>query len=227
MPAPATPNLRYTSGDFTIATAVSLPVFDAPFKEDGNNEQCVLTQEFMQNLADFTPLALDTPHPDYTDFLLVSESEQRDATGGKVRWTRTYAKVPTDFNVDRGTTTFTFPGKSGLVLGGIVGYGGSADGRRPLSKTVNTRIERSFFLNPTDTDIPVEEQFQVTYGTDDQATNYLNNNADNPLAADTVPSRTEYDALVAAGTRIVAQDSQRDIWMGHIYMRQTLTIVAQ
>src|SRR6478736_414487 len=219
MPAPATPNLRYTSGDFTVPAAVTLPVFDAPFKADGNNEECVLTQEFIQNLADFARLALDTPHPDYADFLLVEEGEQRDAMGGKVRWTRTYAKVPEDFTVDRGTIAFTFPGKSGLVTGGIVGYGGSADGRKPLSKTVTTRIARAFFINPDDADIPVLEQFSVKYGVDEQPTEYLNNNADNPLAADTDPSRTAYEALVTAGDRIVAQDSSRDIWMGHIYMR--------
>jgi len=231
MPTPtfplSLPNRRYTSGDFTVATPLSLPVFDAPFKDDGINIDYVLTQEFMQNLVDFEREALDTPHPNYTDFILVSESDLRDAGGGRVRWTRTYAKVPTDFSVARGTYAFTFPGFSGLVTGGIVGYGGSDDGRVPLDKTVSCTIARAFFLNPTVTDIPVLPQFQVTYGADERATEYVNDNASNPLYNDTNPSRTEYDALVAAGTLIVAQDSSRDIWMGNIYMRETFYVQAQ
>jgi hypothetical protein len=227
MPAPATPNVVYSSGDYTEATPISLPVFDAPFRADGININYVLTQEFMQNLADFERLALDTAHHDYADFILVEESELRDASGGRVRWTRTYAKVPTNYSVEDDTFAFEFPGFSGLVTGGIVGYGGSDDGRLPLQKTVTTTKSRAFFLNPTAIDIPVLEQFQATYGTAEVPTRYVNDNASNPLYDDTDPSRTEYDALVTAGTLLVVQDSTRRIWMGNIYMRETFSTPAQ
>jgi len=227
MPAPATPNVAYRSGDFTVATAVSLPVFDAPFREHGINIDYILTQDFMIKLANFARLALDTPHPDYPDFLLVQESQLSDVSGGNVRWTRTYAKVPDDYEKRTETINFTFPGKSGLVTGGIVGYGGSDDGRIPLNKTVNIILARAFFLNPTDADIPVLPQFQVTYGTALEPTAYLNDNATNPNYDDTAPSRTEYDALVAAGDPLVSQDSERGLWMGNIYMRETLYVIAQ
>ena len=60
-----------------------------------------------------------------------------------------------------------------------------------------------------------------------QPTDYLNDNASNPLYADTTPSRTDYDALVTAGDRLVAQDSTWDVWMGNIYVRETFYVTAQ
>jgi len=227
MPAPAIRNVPYASGDYTVATACSLPVFDAPFKEDGIKEQYILRQDFMQLLSAYVPLDLDTPHPDYSDFILVEESEQRDVTGGRVRWTRTYAKVPDAYEKEVDTVTFTFPGKSGLVTGGVVGYGGSDNGRLPLPKTVDYTRARAFFLNPAPGDLPILKQFQVTYGVQEEPTAYLNDNATNPNYDDTAPSRTEYEALVAAGEQLITQDSARRIWMGNIYMRETIYVTAQ
>jgi hypothetical protein len=228
MPAPATPNVPYASGDFTVATPCSWPVFAAPFKEDGINVDYILTQDFMIKGANFARLALDTPHPDYPDFLLVEESEQRDVTGGRVRWTRTYAKLPDDYEKPKGNFQFTFPGFSGLVYGGIVGFGGSDEGRLPPAKTVPVIIARAFYLtNDPETDIPMFEKFVVTYGGNDLPVDYVNDNASNPNFADTTPSRTEYDALKAAGDRLIAQDSTWDVWMGNIYVRETFYVKAQ
>lgn len=225
MPAPALPNLKYVSGDFTVATAVTLPVFDAPFKELGINTQYLLTQDFVQNLADYVPLALDTPHPDYPDFMLASESEQRDQGGGKVRWTRTYAKLPDEFSKPRGNFNFTFPGWSGLVYGGFVGYGGSNDGRIPLNKTVACLVTRTFYrTTDPDTDIPILPKFQVLYGSGVTA-DYTTDTQG--AFTDTTPSTTDYQASVAAGDYLVAQDSTWDVWQGNIYLRETYYVKYQ
>lgn len=222
MPAPATPNLKYTSGDFAVATAVTLPVFDAPFRDAGINIDYLLTQDFEQNLADFARLALATPHPDYADFRLVSESELRDITGGKVRWTRTYAKVPDEYTKPRGNFAFTFPGWSGLVYGGFVGYGGSNDGRIPQNKTVACRVTRTFYLtNDPETDIPILPKFVVTYGSG-VVTEYTTDTQG--AFTDTTPSTTAYQAAVAAGSWLRAQDSTWDVWMGNIYVRETFEV---
>lgn len=228
MPAPATPNVPYASGDYTVATACSWPVFDAPFRDDGVNIDYVLRQDFIIKAASFARLALDTPHPDYADFLLVQESEQRDITGGRVRWTRTYAKLPAGYEKARGNFQFTFPGYSGLVYGGVVGFGGSDEGRIPLAKTAPVIIAREFFLtNDPETDIPMFQKFQVTYGAGNLPVEYVNDNATNPLYADTTPSRTAYAAQVTAGDRLIAQDSTWDVWLGNIYVRETYYVIAQ
>ena len=226
MPAPATPNLRYTSGDFSSPGAVSLPVFDAPFKEDGINIDYVLTQDFQQNLASFAREALDTAHPDYPDFILVQESELRALSGGKVQWTRTYAKLPEAYEKARGNFNFTFPGKSGLVTGVAVGYGGSADGRLPLAKTVPVIIAREFYLTTDpELDIPILDKFKVLYG--DQNTEWLNDTSGPGTPFDTNPTRTEYEAMVTAGDRLIAQDSTWDVWLGNIHVRETFYVRAQ
>jgi hypothetical protein len=213
----------YEDGDFSVAIAVTLPVFNAPF--EGVNIQYVLTQEWMQNLADYTPLALDTPHPDYAAFILVSEGEQSDLGGGKVRWTRTYAKLPDEYTKPRGNFTFTFPGWSGLVYGGFVGYGGSNNGRIPLNKTVACLVTRTFYLtNDPATDIPILPKFVVTYGSG-VITDYTND--DHGSFTDTTPNTTDYQASVAAGEYLVAQDSTWDIWMGNIYVRETFYVKYQ
>ncbi len=96
MPAPDTPNLIYVSGDHSVATPVSLPVFTAPFQ--GVNIDYVLTQDFQQTLGAYTPLDLNTPHVDYSDFILVEEGPRSDKGGGRIQWTRKYAKHPATHN---------------------------------------------------------------------------------------------------------------------------------
>ena len=85
-------NSAYQDGTFTVAKAVTLPVFSAPFP--GVNVDYVLTQDWVIDLANYSPLALDTAHPDYPTFKLAQESEKRDLGGGVVQWTRTYWKLP-------------------------------------------------------------------------------------------------------------------------------------
>lgn len=214
--------LDYEDGDFSVAQAVTLPVFDAPFKADGINIDYVLNQDFVQTQVNFVRLAKDTPHPDYPDYLLALESEQSDIEGGKVRWTRTYAKLPVEYTIPRGNFTFTFPGWSGLVYGGFVGYGGSTDGRLAVEKTVACRVTRTFY-HTTDpiTDIPILPKFEVTYGSG--ATTDFTTDTQGAFT-DTTPSTTDYQAAVAAGDWLIAQDSTWDVWLGNIYVRETFEV---
>jgi hypothetical protein len=96
----------------------------------------------------------------------------------------------------------------------------------PVQETVATKIVRTFY-NTTDpeSDIPILSKFTVTYGTAAVETEYVND--DNGVYFDTDPTRTEYDALVTAGDYIIAQDSNWDIWMGNIYVRETYYVKAK
>ena len=130
------PNIAYVSGSFTVATACSLPEFSAPFP--GINIVYLLTQEFMQYVNSYTALALDTPHPDFTDFLLVSEDKQRDMGGGIVRWTRTYAKFPQTYDQP---SAFSYN-----FIGYFTGGGTSAIyGRERFVSGVAARIQFDYF----------------------------------------------------------------------------------
>lgn len=104
-------DVSYRDG-MTDAASVGIPNFTAPFA--GVNIDYVLTQDYMQLLANYTPLALNTAHPDYSDFVLVSEGPHQDQGGGVVRWTRTYAKTPAG-RQDYASLAYNFIGYLGLT----------------------------------------------------------------------------------------------------------------
>jgi hypothetical protein len=225
------PNLAYESGDFSQPAAVSLPEFTAPFA--GVNVDYVLTQDFMVNLNNFASLDLNTPHPDFSDFVLVAEGERKDVTGGKVQWTRTYAKVPATYSEPGGNISYHFIGLEGVI--GAIGVT-SVTGRERFSKNVPVKIARDFFLvgvgqtYTTFEAIPVISATRYYYG----ATPYLDIDylADSPpFAQASNPSRTQYQAMITADASpnsfsIVAEDSVLTRWLGNIYIRETRYIKA-
>jgi len=85
----------YLDASPSTARRCGLPVLGFPIP--GVNVAYILTEKWMQLLANsstWTPLALNTAHPEYTGFVLVEESPLSDEGGGFVTWTRKYAKVP-------------------------------------------------------------------------------------------------------------------------------------
>lgn len=226
---PTTPNLVYEDGSYTVASAISLPVFSAPFADQGVNVNYLLTQDYVQNLADFTPLALDTPHEDYAEYGLVSEGEKQDLGGGKVKWTRTYAKLPDEFSRPSGNVTYNFIGYAGT--GGI---NVPAMSWRPrISKAVPTKLTRKFYRTPDPLrDIPFVPATRYYFGANPNLdTDELTNSP--PFDTTTVPSRATYEGWITADAAtsdsytIVAEASRVSVWQGNIYVRDTLYIKAQ
>lgn len=209
-----------TSGDFTVASAVGAPRFERPFRV--LNEALILRQDFMQFVEDFEPLAFDTPHPDFTDYLLVDESPHEDMGGQVVKWTRTYAKIPSTFS-EWTTDNYTFPG--------IVTSPNGQFNRELLTKTASIRTEFEFFLvaagetYETPDEIPVTTAFQIYQ--EWWGVNYFVNSLLDGDIYFTVPDTTEYLAMVAAGDEIVVRDSTVRQWIGNIYMRETSYTKAQ
>lgn len=216
--------LTFQDGLFTTARAVTLPVFSCPFADEGVNERLVLTQDFVVALEDFAPLALDTVHPDYGDYVLVGEGPQTDLGGGIVQWTRTYAKVPTDFTRPAGNYSYNFIGLYGVYGLGVT----NVTGRPRQTHNVPVQLSREFALtDDPDADLPpIEAQRYVWSADESQDVDYL---ADAPpLDEPTSPSRTEYDDLIADDDyNIVVETSTVKIWMGNIYVRETLRVKAR
>lgn len=105
-------NLTYTDGDYSSAFAVSPLITQPAF--DGVNTHYVGTQRWVQARANYSPLALDTAHPDSASFLLVKESEFEDLGGGIQEWTRTYAAIPSQ-RIEGRSLAWELPG---LGMGG-------------------------------------------------------------------------------------------------------------
>jgi hypothetical protein len=228
------PNVRYVSGDFSTPVACTLPEFAAPI--EGQTGNYVLSQDFICNLSSFTPLALNTPHPDFPTYYLVSEGEKRDIGGGKVRWTRVYAQVPATYTEPGGSYAYNYIG----FVGNVISQGGevtlSVTGRERKVENSPVQITREFFLVGTGQtytqwqSIPVISG-QRYYGATGLDTDYLTDAP--PFVTATNPTRTAYLALVTADAAspssfsLVVEDSTVTRWMGNIYMRETRRIKAK
>lgn len=66
-------------------------------------------QDYVIERASFSPLALDTPHPDIPDAYLVEETPWEDIGGNVVKWTRVYSKIPAAWR-DYESFAWTIPG---------------------------------------------------------------------------------------------------------------------
>lgn len=227
------PNVVYAAGDFTIAQPCSLPVFSAPI--DGVNVFYLLTQEWEMDANSFAPEALNTPHPDFADYVLTGEGPQSDLGNGVVRWTRTYAKVPDTYTESGGSLSYNFIGFQGYT------QTSSTDdtpltGRPRFTRTVPVQITREFFLTGsgqtyvTSEQIPVIDQQQYLLDSTQYYVDFLSD--DPPYANQTDPGRAEYDALITTDAAtvnsfsLVAEASRITRWQGNIFMRETLRIKA-
>lgn len=269
-----TPNSppAYVDGDLTVATEVGKPRLTQPFA--GDNGEYVLQQDFMQFLANFTPLALNTAFPTapYSSYLLTGESPLQNLDAGIVKWTRTYCLVPASRS-DPGSTPYRFIGYAGqitLVGSTLISF----VGRPRFTRVVKCRVQHDYFLIGTggltdDSAITLflEQGYYTPLGTTttsggvttltplypitntlQQVTgNMVDNLNDNATwlgtsfsATLTVPTRTQYLALITAGTplpnqagtgcrtgEIIAVGSTLSRWQGNILDRQTTYIYAQ
>lgn len=134
----------YVSGDFTAAQKVGKAEFSPPFS--GVNTDYLLTQDFMISLASFTPLALNTAHPDYASYFLVQEGPLKDVGGGMVRWTRTYAYTPSPRD-DYTSISYNFIGFYGFLTTASFVPGPTAIiGRQRQTLNVTCRVHYDYFL---------------------------------------------------------------------------------
>ncbi len=227
--------IAYTSGDHSIATAVSLPEFTAPF--EGVNIDYVLTQDFQQLKASYVSTALNTAHPTEADFILVSEGPRKDISGNRWQWTRTYAKVPATYSQPQ-STTYNFIGFYGTFGVGVT----TATGRSRENLTVSARVQYDYFLTgiggtyATPYLIPIiqETRYYAAFTgatVNNTFTDYIGYSQSAavpqlaypvPPALTAYPSREVYEGWITAGTEIVAQASQVRRWMGNIIERETI-----
>lgn len=220
----------FTDGDFTVATPVSLPVFQSPFP--GVKDQWVFTQQWMQFLVNFSPATLGTAHPDtdtvhgptLSDYVLVAEGDRQSVGNGIVTWTRTYAKLP-NAREEWATIAYNFIG-----FYGVSGTNSASVSGRPRQvKTVPCRIAFDYWMTglPDDTlianrkvttagKIPIivelkyffEGQVSGNYSTDPtygMATDFIGD-VNVTIGNPTYPTRANYDILRQVGTVLSSTD---------------------
>jgi len=219
-----------------VAAACSLPEFFAI--SPATTAEYAFRQDFMQLRANFTPTALDTAHPstgmtpDFSDYFLVKEEDRKDMGNGLVKWTRTYAKLPASYD-EFESFAYHFIGYGGVVMTGSAFYV-AVTGRQRFTRIVASRVANEFYqTSDPRADIPsILGQRYVTGGDE-----FPGIDVDFLMDAGTVagvtyiatvPSATEYKALVTAETEIVAEDSriERMFGSGNLWVRKTRYVVA-
>lgn len=233
--------VKYQTGSLQTAAKAGEAVFTCPLK--GVKDALLLTQTWSQVVtptAPWTPLALNTPHPDYPTFFLVEEGPLTDLGGYMASWTRTYAKIPDTYTEPGGNNIYNligFAGDYGNVATDVV-----ISGRERENRALQVHIIRDFFLvdpttgssggagtlaSPYDIweSIPSIAQYDYYFGSTDLKVNYIA--PAGYWGGDTTPTKEAYLALVAAGTLIAVQMSTLTRWNGLIYMRETLKVKPQ
>jgi len=207
--------VRYRSGDFTVATAVGILRNESPLLPE-LNEVLIFHQDYVQLLNSFTALPYNDPNPDLLGetAYLINESPREDFGGNKVKWTRSWARVPSSYSMSGGIYVYNFPG--------------FATGRAfEVSRfPVAVRIQRDFFLCGnlgTFTqweDIPITKAFAPYEGGD--STDYVNE-----LSDTTTPTLNDYLAAIFLEQEIQIEDSKVRSWMGSIYVRENFFVKAR
>lgn len=237
-----------------VASAVGAPRFGAPFAGDAAVYK--LEQDFMQFTANYSPLALNTAHPDYATYYLTGEGALSDAGGGISKWTRTYCSIPVTRN-DYTSMAYAFIGYFGQIASLATDPNFPVVGRPRQTRTVTCRVQNDYFLcaagqtytTPSAIPIILATKYYIPQGSvtvstgifiyaypPPGSTSDMNNGTDTDLIWDpaavsgiipTVPSRTTYQGWINAGTELVAQASVISRWAGNIYQRQTKYVIAQ
>lgn len=112
------PRAKIIDGDHSVATPLNTPEFESPIPRVA--AEYLLREKYRMSRNDYEaagPLPLNTPHPDYPTFYLVSESPRRDiGLGSIIDFERTYAAVPAT-HYDWNTIDFSAIGLT-IALGG-------------------------------------------------------------------------------------------------------------
>lgn len=203
-------------GTFTSAAVQGGPHRTFPFERDLT--AFIEEQRYMILKANFARLALSTPHPTIATAFLVQETDLQNLGSGLVEWTRRYATVPATRS-EYESYAVTFPAIYDAV-------GSDSYRTLPLSLKVAARVEFAYYhvgvdvAYPTVEDIPLVERFSPLYSASiDAEVDFVN--------PSTVPTATEYLAMVAAEDEIAVEDSELHPWLGNIYERVTRYVKAR
>lgn len=173
-------------------------------------------QQFMQAIGSFSALALDTPHPTATIFLLVREGEFSAIGGGVQKFNRYYATTPPQ-RVEFSSYAATFPG---LIFW-----------RAPIVSTSVAKITYDYILLAAG---QVPTLLNETRVTDTSAKSIQPILSDILLNINTIPNDAQYvtsyynpDLTVPTSFSIRAEGQSLERWEGNFHIIKTINIKAK
>lgn len=220
---------KWSDGGWRFPIPSALPEFSAPIPGVATNY--LLTQKWQQSLNGYNtdgPLALNTAHPDYGTYYLVSETPKQDIGGGNVEFTRNYLNKPAT-HTEYSTLIYSFIGFLGVVGINVQ----PVTGRLRVARPALAKIVFDYFWIAAAGDYTTADNIPVTNQTKyyDQTgsvleVDYLRDSP--PYTVATVPSLTTYNGWVASPAwQIVAEPSSITRYMGTFFQRKTIYIQPQ
>jgi hypothetical protein len=225
-----------TDGLLTTAQTVGGARKSFPF--EGDVSSFIVEQDYHVLLTSYSPLALSAAHGTYTNAYLVRESSLENIGAGVVMFTRTYAQIPASRS-EYGVFNYTMPGLLDSTNTPAPPYNLVAvyvgDGRDPKLVTSGDRVLFEYFLcaagqtYTTPGAIPILPAQEFVLSTNPLSLVYYLW-ANGAFGANTIPSRAQWETLIAGGTGIgtgaaagefISEASSISRWMGDIYVRQT------
>ena len=216
-----TTNAKYIDGDYSEATPCSAPVFESAFEH--TTEKHILRQDWCQDADLWQPLGLSSQHPDFSDYILVSEGPHQDLGAGAIKWERVYARIPETFVELAGNIAYQFIG----FWGANAVHTPFFDGREPFTRNVPCQVTRDFYLTDDPDTIAIIPATRYYSGANDNFDlTYLGDSP--PYYVTSVPSPDAYEDLINDDAfNLVAEASAVTRWMGNIWMRETKRVKAQ
>jgi hypothetical protein len=211
---------------FTVATRHGAPpVPEFPIARDITAIQW--TDVMWQLAANYSPLALNTQHPDHSNAYHVGESGHDSLGGGMLSWSRRYATKP--------ATRFEYPRAA-------VTYPGWYLEREPSSENTTVQVTYEYYLigpegfcdYANEDEIPLipESRMTDTAGADVALLSGILLNDGGGVLFDTTPTLADYkdlvaDDLAATGLYSLVLDCNLEPYAGNIIARVTRRVKAK
>lgn len=206
-------NIKYRSGDFTVAKQIGAMRHASPLLPF-SNEVILFEQDVVQRAEYFVALDYNTLSLDIAGApaYLINESPRQDYTGNCLRWTRTWARVPSTYDMPGGIYQYQFPGFD--------------TGRPPIVLPVALTIHREFFLCGNNGAFAQWQDIPINQGLKPYEDGDITQKTDT-LSDTSTPTLAAYQAWVNAGTPIQIEDSKITPIFGSIFVREDFFTVAQ
>lgn len=185
---------------------------------DKDQSHFTITGEYLQRKQYYAPQPLDTPDAEFPTSFLVRENVTREE-GGCIWFTRTYANMPSSTgSASDDSASYAFR------------YIGLRDIRPRKTLPVIARLHYDYFKNSTPfhptTGIPIIPVQRYVSATDANLDVDELTNGGGAIFL-TSPSTDEYRIWIAEKREIVAEDSTIEPYLGNIWRRRTIYIVAK
>jgi hypothetical protein len=198
-----------------VAVTVGPQEWLAPFA--GQNARVLFRQAFQQDIATWSPVALDTAHGTATTYLLVREDDFSAIGGGQHRWNRYYACTPPQ-RTEYSSYAAQFPGWFGL--------------RDPINASSPAKVTYDYFLVGSVPTLSAESRVVDSGGLDQPLLSGVLLNNGGGVLLTTTPSTTTYKGFVtsdatAASFSVTAEPQTLARWEGNFYERRTIQVKAK